>query len=115
IIVFFGGGNGVDGSQLAVAKSTDGGRSFPGATFFNFSSGSDHFNDKPMIAADANPNSPFRDNVYVAWDAASGGSGSGGIRVAHSSDHGATFAITRADGPSGPGKSIGAVPFVGPN
>src|SRR5262249_6031921 len=23
--------------------------------------------DKPFIAADANPNSPFRDNVYVIW------------------------------------------------
>jgi len=113
IVVFFGGGNGVDGTELAVAKSTDGGRSFPAATYFSFSSGSDHFNDKPMITADVNPGSVFRDNIYVAWDAASGGSTAGGIRVAHSADHGASFTVTRADGPSGPGKSIGAVPFVG--
>jgi hypothetical protein len=115
IVVFFGGGNGVDGSEMAVAKSTDGGKTFPGATFFSFSSGSDHFNDKPMVTADTNLSSPFRDNIYVAWDAASGGSGAGGIRVARSSDHGASFTVTRADGPSGPGKSIAAVPFVGPN
>ena len=115
IVVFFGGGNGVDGSELAVAKSTDGGKSFPAASFFSFSSGSNHFNDKPMITADVNPGSIFRDSIYVAWDAASGGSTAGGIRVAHSTDHGASFTISRADDPSGPGKSIGAVPFVGPN
>jgi hypothetical protein len=68
-----------------------------------------------MITADLNLRSPFRDNIYAAWDASSGGSRAGGIRVASSSDHGATFTVTRADNPSGPGKSIAAVPFVGPN
>lgn len=114
IVVFFGNGNGVNGTEMAVAKSTDGGKSFPGATFFSSSGGSDHFNDKPMITADRNLRSPFRDNVYAAWDAASGGSSGGGIRVATSSDHGASFSVTRADDPRGPGRSIGAVPFVGP-
>lgn len=115
IVVFFGGGNGIDGTEMAVAKSVDGGKSFPAATYFSFSSGKDHFNDKPMITADNNLSSPFRDRIYVAWDAASGGSSGGGIRVAHSPDHGATFFITRADNPKGPGKAIAAVPFVGPN
>ena len=81
IVVFFSNGNGVNGSELAVAKSTDGGQTYPSAAFFSFSGGSDHFNDKPMIAADTNAGSPFRDNVYVAWDAASGGSTGGGIRA----------------------------------
>src|SRR5207244_957142 len=49
------------------------------------------------------------------WDAAFGGSSAGGIRVAHSADHGASFVTNRADNPSGPGRSIGAVPFVGPD
>jgi hypothetical protein len=68
-----------------------------------------------MITADTSVSSPFRDNVYIAWDAAVGGSTGGGIRVARSSDHGASFTINRADDPKGPGRSIGAVPFAGPN
>src|SRR5207302_2813416 len=83
--------------------------------FFGLEGGSNHFNDKPMITTDANLKSPFRDNVYIAWDAAAGGSTGGGIRVATSTDQGASFTITRADDPSGPGKSIGASPAVGPN
>src|SRR3954463_15845359 len=115
IVVFFGGGNGVNGSEMAVARSSDGGKTYPNVNYFSFESGSNHFNDKPMITADANSGSPFRDNVYVAWDAASGGSSAGGIRVARFSDKGATLALLpRADNPSGPSKSIGAVPFVGP-
>jgi len=115
IVVFFGNGNGVNGSEMGVARSQDGGRTYPLVTFFDFSSGSDHFNDKPMITADANGGSPFRDNVYIAWDAASGGSTGGGVRLARSTDHGVTFTSTRADDPQGPGRAIGAVPFVGPN
>src|SRR4051812_42776162 len=93
IVVFFGGGNGVNGTEMAVAKSTDGGKTFANnnVSYFSFSGGGDHFNDKPMITADRNLDSPFRDNIYVAWDAASGGSSAGGIRVATSRDHGATF------------------------
>ncbi|MFL6438421.1 MAG: hypothetical protein ACJ71Q_12635 [Terriglobales bacterium] len=120
IVVFFGGGNGVNGTEMAVAKSTDGGKTFPDneATYFSFATGGDHFNDKPMITADTNPGSPFRDNIYVAWDAASGGSSLGGIRVARgrSTPDGSSFKVlSRADDPSGPSKAIGAVPFVGPN
>jgi hypothetical protein len=115
IVVFFGNGKGVNGTQVAVARSVDGGATYPSASFFSFEGGSNHFNDKPMITADKNPNSPFRDNVYIAWDAASGGSTGGGIRVGSSSDQGATFAITRADNPSGPGRAIGTSPAVGLN
>jgi hypothetical protein len=115
IVVFFSAGNGINGTELAVARSTDGGKTYPSVNFFSFSSGQDHFNDKPMIAADTNLNSRFRDNVYLAWDAASGGSTSGGLRFARSADHGASFSITRIDNPSGPGRVIAAIPFVGPN
>src|SRR5207237_8137522 len=60
--------------------------------------------------------SPFRDRIYAAWDAASGGSATGGgVLVARSSDSGGSFSLVRADDPSGPGRAIGAVPFVGPN
>ena len=116
IVVYFGAGNGVDGSQMAVARSIDGGKSYPQLTLFGFQSGSNHFNDKPMITADVNPASPFRDRIYVAWDASSGGNATdGGIRLARSSDAGATFSVARIDNPSGPSQGIGAVPFVGPN
>jgi hypothetical protein len=115
IVVFFSSGNGINGTELAVARSSDGGKTYRSANFFAFSSGKDHFNDKPMIAADTNLSSPFRDNIYLTWDAASGGSSSGGIRFARSTDHGASFSVIRIDSPNGPGKSIAAQPFVGPN
>src|SRR5213593_1867896 len=107
-------GVGIKGTEMAVARSTDGGSTWPLLTEFSFEPGENHFNDKPMITVDANDASRFRDNVYVAWDAAFGGSTGGGIRVGRSTDHGATFTVSRADNPSGPGNSIGAVPFVGP-
>src|SRR6266481_6503016 len=71
IVVFFGNGNGINGTEMAVARSGDGGKTYPFVNFFSFSSGQNHFNDKPMITADTSAKSPFIDNVYVAWDAAS--------------------------------------------
>ncbi|HEY3055173.1 MAG TPA: sialidase family protein [Thermoanaerobaculia bacterium] len=116
IVVFFSKSfGGINGTELAVAKSTDGGKTYPSVTFFSFEGGENHFNDKPMITTDLNQRSPFKDSVYVAWDAAIGGSTSGGIRLAFSRDGGASFDITRADDPHGPGRSIGAVPFIGTN
>ena len=115
IVVFFNPQfSAINGTEMAVARSTDGGRTWTGPTEFSFESGENHFNDKPMLTVDQNARSPHRDNVYVAWDAASGGSTGGGIRVAHSTDGGASFTTNRADDPHGPGRSIGAVPFVGP-
>jgi len=115
IVVFFGAGNGINGTEMAVARSSDGGKTYPQVSFFGFNGGSDHFNDKPMITTDTSASSPFRDNVYLAWDAAAGGSVTGGgIRVAHSSDHGKTFAVNRADDPNGPGRSIGTTITTGP-
>lgn len=115
IVVHFGAGNGINGTEMAVARSVDGGKTYPNVTFFDFENGANHFNDKPMITADANAISPFRDNVYIAWDAASGGSVGGGVRIARSTNHGASFSTVRIDDPNGPGQSIGASPAVGPN
>lgn len=114
IVVFFSQAS-INGTEMAVARSGDGGKTYPFVNFFSFSGGQGHSNDKPMIASDSNSLSPFRDNVYVAWDAASGGSTSGGIRFARSVDHGANFTVQRIDNPSGPGRVIAADPFVGPN
>jgi hypothetical protein len=111
IAVYFGGGNGIDGTQMAVAHSIDGGMSYPQLTLFAFQGGKNHFNDKPVISADTNAASPFCDHIYVAWDAASGGNATdGGIHLARSSDAGATFSLARIDNPSGPGRGIGAGP-----
>jgi hypothetical protein len=116
IVVFFSAKfGGINGTEMAVAKSTNGGQTWPTVNFFDFNGGANHFNDKPMITADTNTGSPFRDNVYVAWDAANGGSTAGGVRVATSTDHGATFTTVRADDSRGPGNAIGASPFVGPD
>jgi hypothetical protein len=115
IVVYFGGGSGVNGSSMAVARSTDGGKNYSTVNFFGYEGGSNHFNDKPMITADTNATSSYRDNVYMAWDAAAGGSIGGGVRFAASTDSGATFSIVRVDDPKGPGHSIGASPAVGPN
>src|SRR5437879_367884 len=116
IVVFFSANfGGINGTELAVARSGDGGHSWPLLTEFSFQPGENHFNDKPMITVDQSAASPFRDQVYVAWDAAFGGSTAGRIRVAHSTDHGASFVTNRADNPSGPGRAIGAVAFVGPD
>src|SRR5260370_5167093 len=114
IVVYFGNGSGINGNEMAVARSSDGGATYPQTTFFSFQSGSNHFNDNPMITTGTNPNSPFRENGYIAWDAASGGSIGGGVRVAASSDRGSSFSITPAEDPSGPGRAIRASPSVGP-
>ena len=54
-----------NGTDIFVSRSADGGRTWA-ATFFNFNSGTGKFNDKPYIAVDTNPGSPFRDTVYAA-------------------------------------------------
>src|SRR5207244_1558588 len=105
-VVFFGNGNGINGTGLAVAKSSDGGRTYPNVTYFSFQGGANHFNDKPIIAVDTNPESPFRDNVYVAWDAALGGSASGGLRFARSP-------IRRATQTARTDRTVGASPAPG--
>jgi hypothetical protein len=110
----------VQGTEMAVAKSTDEGKTWPQVTFFNFNSGKGKFNDKPMIAVDTNPSSPFRDSVYVAWDNASNNAGksssNNALLFARSTDGGKTFsnplALNTLTG--GPNSVIGADPFVGP-
>ncbi len=122
IVVFFNRFfDSIQGTEMAVAKSFDGGKTWPRVTFFNFNSGSGKFNDKPMIAVDTNPHSPFRDSVYVAWDNASLNAGKSSandaLLFARSTDGGLTFsspiAVNSLTG--GPSEVIGADPFVGSN
>jgi len=109
IVVFFSKGfAGVVGTEMAVARSSDGGQTWT-STYFDLQTGGSMFNDKPMIAVDTNPGSPFLNRLYVAWDAAGGPLG---IQLSSSADQGVTFSAPVSAGiPMG----IGADPFVGPD
>lgn len=122
IVVFFNRFfKSIQGTEMAVAKSSDGGKTWPQVTFFNFNSGTGRFNDKPMIAVDTNPLSPFRDSVYVAWDNASFNAGkssaNNALLFARSTDGGQSFSSPLALNvlTGGSNSVIGADPFVGPN
>jgi hypothetical protein len=122
IVVFFNRSfRSIQGTEMAVAKSFNGGQTWPQVTFFNFNSGSGKFNDKPYLAVDTNPHSPFRDSVYVAWDNASNNAGkssaNNALLFARSTDGGQTFSSPIAANTltGGPSSVIGADPFVGPN
>src|SRR5260221_679713 len=95
----------IQGTEMAVAKSFDGGKSWPQVTFFNFNSGSGKFNDKPLIAVDTNPNSPFRDSVYVGWDTVTSGKSSANdvLLLSRSTDRGASWSapVRVNDDPTG--------------
>ncbi|HEV2415809.1 MAG TPA: sialidase family protein [Candidatus Dormibacteraeota bacterium] len=120
IVVFFNRTfHAVQGSEMAVAHSTDG--KTWSATFFNPNVGNGKFNDKPMITVDRNPSSPHKDRVYVAWDNASPKNGKSSdndvVLESHSDDGGVTFSTPAQASPSqgGPAAVIGADPFVGPD
>lgn len=117
IIVFFSKGGAINGTEMAVSRSSDGGQTWT-ATYFNFESGEAQFNDKPMITVDNNPGSPHEGTIYVAWDNATGSSSSSNnVLVSHSTDHGVTFSAptVASDTTSGPKAVIAADPFVGPD
>jgi hypothetical protein len=106
---------------MAVAKSTDGGATWPQVSYFNYNNGGGKFNDKPMIAIDTNPLSPYRDSIYVAWDTTGGTQGKSSTNTAlqfsRSADGGRSFSapIAISSQTGGPNGVIGADPFVGPN
>src|SRR5437867_11466177 len=50
IVVFFSANfGGINGTELAVARSSDGGSTWPVLTEFSFEPGENHFNDQPQI------------------------------------------------------------------
>lgn len=81
-------------SDFFIAKSTDGGCTSSSAAKVSGSSPA-QFNDKDAFTVDANPNSPFHDNVYAAWTkfAKPGGHGFGGDQIffSRSTDGGVSF------------------------
>ncbi len=72
-----------------MAKSTDGGCTYPTAARVSGASPA-IFDDKDAITADANPASPFRDNVYATWTKFNHQFGDQ-ILFARSTDGGASF------------------------
>lgn len=118
IVVFISSGGSINGTEMAVAHSTDGGASWS-ATFFNPQTGSGQFNDKPMITVDTG--SAHHNRVYVAWDNATGSSSSttngNNVLLSHSDDGGLTFSSpVSVSGPfTGGTGAIGADPYVTAN
>jgi hypothetical protein len=114
IVVFFGKGGGINGTEMAVAHSTDHGAHWS-ATFFNPQTGNGQFNDKPMVTVDTN-STPNR--IYVAWDNATGSSSSdkngNNVLLSSSNDGGDTFSTpVSVSGPfTGRTGGIGADPYV---
>jgi hypothetical protein len=60
----------IEDGGVFVNKSTDGGKTWSDPIPVSYSVGggsSQDAHDKPFIACDANPNSPYRDRIYVTW------------------------------------------------
>ncbi len=118
-LLIFSVDNNFKGDAMIVNRTNDLGRTFSLGTILkkDLNAGpAGRFEDKPFIACDTNLSSPFRDNVYVAWDTVEGVA-NGIVNFARSTDHGVTFSVQRIDDPqSGSGvNEIAAVPAVGPN
>ena len=91
-------------ADFVVAKSTDGGCTYTSATVISGNSPA-AFDDKDAIAADANPSSPYHDNVYAAWtifnkNAATTGTGKDQIVFSRSTDGGKTWSKPNAISPA---------------
>jgi hypothetical protein len=118
IVVFFSSGGAINGTEMAVAHSSDGGATWS-ATYFNPQTGNGQFNDKPMITVDTSQ--AHHDRIYVAWDNATGNSSStqngNNVLLAYSDDGGLTFSAPVSVSGNFTGKTggIGADPYVAPN
>jgi hypothetical protein len=103
-------------ADFFVAKSTDGGCHYSSAARVSGSSPA-IFDDKDAITADANPSSPFHDNVYAAWTKFT--TGGDQIVFSRSTDGGATFSNPLAISPDYNNNHVGgrqgAAVKVGPD
>jgi hypothetical protein len=121
IVVFFSAGGSINGTEMAVARSSDGGLTWT-PTYFNLNTGESHFNDKPMITVDTGTGPGHHHNrVYVAWDNASGYSSSekfgNNVLLSFSDDGGVTFSdpVSVSGNFTGRTGGIGADPYVAAN
>jgi hypothetical protein len=115
IVVFFGAGGGINGTEMAVARSADGGETWAG-TYFAPETGSAQFNDKPMITVDTG--TAHHNRIYVAWDHATGNSSSAkngnNVLLSYSDDGGRSFStpVSVSGNVTGKTGGIGADPYV---
>ena len=121
IVVFFSTGGSINGTEMAVSRSSDGGLTWT-PTFFNLQTGNAQFNDKPMIAVDTGTGPGHHHNrIYVAWDNATGKGNSSSekngnnVLLSFSDDGGVTFSTPVSVSGNFIGKTggIGADPYVG--
>ena len=118
IVVFFSSGGAINGTEMAVARSSDHGATWT-ATYFNPQTGEGQFNDKPMITVDTGR--AHHNRIYVAWDNATGNSSSdkngNNVVLSYSDDGGVTFSTpVSVSGPfTGRTGGIGADPYVTSN
>jgi hypothetical protein len=118
IIVFFSAGGSINGTEMAVSRSSDGGLTWT-ATYFAPQTGEGQFNDKPMITVDTG--SAHHNRIYVAWDNATGNSSSikngNNVVLSYSDDGGVTFSSPVSVSGNFTGKTggIGADPYVTKN
>ena len=69
---------------ISVYRSTDGGSTWSTPVLIHSSTA----DDKQAVWADTNPSSPFKGNVYTAWDDTSG---TGNMLFARTTNHGASW------------------------
>lgn len=105
---------GIEDGGVFVNKSTDGGRTWsePIPVVLSVGGGANQdLHDKPLIACDANPNSPYRDIVYVTWFMTSPTLG-GTIGFAYSTDGEEFSPATRIPGSISNGSVQSPMPIV---
>jgi hypothetical protein len=118
IVVFFSAGGSINGTEMAVAHSTDGGATWS-PTYFDLQTGEGQFDDKPMITVDTTR--AHRNRIYVAWDNATGSSSStkngNNVLLSYSDDGGLTFStpVSVSGNFTGRTGAIGADPYVTPD
>jgi len=84
--------------QIVLAKSTDGGVTFPAPHSAVKSTFSGGLTDKPWMEIDNGPSSPFKGTIYISLTDFSSTSSSQ-ITVSHSTDGGATFTTVKVGTP----------------
>jgi len=98
-------------SGIGVAKSTDGGTTFPTIALASVNPTQPIFQDKDYITADTSPTSPFQGNLYVSWGSFNVASSE--IDFGRSTDRGQTWSPAIALSGGGIFRSAnGAVPAV---